>query len=94
MISLWQDPKGEKVFSTNDTTDNSVIGDKTKIVQLEQEILSLKQQLNNPCAHSSDHVRKYWLSRRTNNYMSSIRIHIEMMKPERISFSPTTKYPA
>ena len=60
------------MFTTNDTTDNSVIGDKTKIAQLEQEILSLKQQLNNPCAHSSDHVRKCWLSRCTFNYTSSI----------------------
>ena len=60
MISLWRDPKGEKVFTTNiDTTDNSVFGDKTKIAQLEQEILSLKQQLNNPCAHSSEHVRQF-----------------------------------
>ena len=49
------------MFTTNiDTTDNSVFGDKTKrIAQLEQEILSLKQQLNNPCDHSSEHVRQF-----------------------------------
>ena len=59
MVSLWQDPKGEKVFTTNDTTVNSVIEDKTKIAQLEKEILSLKQQINSPCARSSDHVRQF-----------------------------------
>ena len=48
------------MFTTNiDTTDNTVFGDKTKIAQLEQEILSLKQQLANPCAHSSEHVRQF-----------------------------------
>ena len=56
MISLWRDPEGEKVFTTNENTGNHVIGDKTKIAQLEEEILSLKQQLNNP--RSTDNVRK------------------------------------
>ena len=47
------------MFTTNDTTVNSVIEDKTKIAQLEKELLSLKQQTNSPCARSSDHVRQF-----------------------------------
>ena len=48
MISLWRDPQGEKVFTTNGNTEIPTLGEKTKITQLEQEILSLKQQLKNP----------------------------------------------
>ena len=47
------------MFTTNDTTVSSVIEDKTKIAQLEKEILSLKRQINSPCARSSDHVRQF-----------------------------------
>ena len=50
MISLCRDPKGEKVFSTNESTENDTFSsriDRTKIVSLEQEIMSLKQQLKN-----------------------------------------------
>ena len=45
MISLWKDPKEEKVFITKDNAGSGRIGDKTKISQLEKEIVSLKQQL-------------------------------------------------
>ena len=48
MISLWRDPQGEKVFITDGNTEiPNTLGDKTKIAQLEKEILSLKQQLKN-----------------------------------------------
>ena len=47
------------MFTTNDTTVNSVNEHKTKIAQLEKEVLSLKQRLNTPCASSSDQVRQF-----------------------------------
>ena len=59
MISLWQDPKGKKVFTTKDITENVGIGDKTKISQLEKEIVSLKHQLNNPSP--SEYVRRFMI---------------------------------
>ena len=51
MIYLWRDPKGERIFTTTqrESTDTSRITDKTKISQLEKEIMSLKQQLDKSC---------------------------------------------
>ena len=59
MISLWRDPKGERVFNTTqrENTDTSRFNDKTKISLLEKEILSLKQQLSK--SHPSENVRLY-----------------------------------
>ena len=59
MISLWKDPKGEKVFITKDITGSGRIGDKTKISQLEKEIVSLKQQLNINNPSPSENVRRF-----------------------------------
>ena len=58
MISLWRDPHGEKVFSNEDTeqpTTNTAYYEKTKIAQLEEEIVSLKQRVKNSV--SSNDVR-------------------------------------
>ena len=51
MIAQCRDPKGEKVFSKNEN-ETTVTGEtlssraeKTKIATMEQEILSLKEQL-------------------------------------------------
>ena len=59
MISLWRDPHGEKVFTIEDTEKApfTMLGDKTKIAQLEQEIMSLKQ-LKSPSLNSSSDVSK------------------------------------
>ena len=46
MVSLCRDPHGEKVFTNEDTT-MSTFSDKTKIAQLEQEIMTLKQRIKN-----------------------------------------------
>ena len=51
MIAQCRDPKGEKVFSKSGTETTvteetlSSRGEKTKIATMEQEILSLKEQL-------------------------------------------------
>ena len=61
MISLWRDPQGEKVFTTDVNTEIPTLGEKTKIAQLEQEILSLKQQLKNPNDVRNNHEYNYMI---------------------------------
>ena len=50
----------QKVFTIEDTEKPplTTLGDKTKIAQLEQEIMSLKQHLNSPSSNSSSDVSK------------------------------------